>query len=274
MSPASTPASVIGATPVPRVRSGGKRPRPGIQVGPPEAQSLAQPQPGLESAFSWTGPVVIDDPPDPLPPVLPRELGEQDGVFDGNDLLIVEAVGGPPAQLLGGERALVHPPVERMPVVIALGEQVADALLEDIRGPRVRHSVGAHPSVATSRPRVRIHARAADAGSSSTLVLLRWTYSLVRAESFDNQSAEPASPPTGMWPIAAAPSPPIPRRRSSSSLQKVPSKKMTSAPRRWSRRVSDSSATHGACATRLPEDRSVRMRPTPTPAAAPAGLPR
>src|SRR5207245_1898033 len=103
---------------------------------------------------------------------------------------------------------------EGMPVVIALREQVADALLEHGLGPRVCYSVTAHPSVATSRPRVRIHARASDAGSRSTLVLLRWTYSLVRAESFDSQSAEPSSPPTGMWPIAVAPSAPMPRRRS------------------------------------------------------------
>ena len=66
-----------------------------------------------------------------------RAARDQDCVFDGEVLLVVEAVCYPQLYLVAAKFAGVHPPVERVLVMIRRGADVAEMLREFVPGPVV-----------------------------------------------------------------------------------------------------------------------------------------
>jgi len=99
------------------------------------------------SQYKVTGPkvwdggsaVVVDDARDPHAAHLDLgAVGEDRRVLERNALLVAEAVGDPPLQLLARELARVHPDVERVEVVVArpLRAQPLDELGRARRGHR------------------------------------------------------------------------------------------------------------------------------------------
>ena len=142
-------------------RTPGSTPAPDEQLRPVEPGGLAEPQPPLDAALPVGPAVVLLDPPQPHT-AQPRgaQLGQDQGVLDGDVPLVVEPVEDPAAQLVGGQLPLVHTYVEGMAVVVAVAGHGAQPFLEARRDTCASTCAGicAHssitiPSPATSMPR-------------------------------------------------------------------------------------------------------------------------
>src|SRR5215472_896341 len=158
--------------------------------------------------------------------------GEQGGVLARDVRLIVVAVEGPSLELAAAERAFVHQLMKRVLVVIALladGVEAGDELFfgKWMAFLLVAHSVNSMPSEAISKPASRTARCSSEVASRMGLVLLMCTRTLRAAESPGNCASRPSRPASGRWPISRAVFWPRPVERSSSSDQKVPSRKAT-----------------------------------------------
>ena len=103
-----------------RETHGRKHPAETGQFRAIDSASLAQPNPGLDSALLPGGAVLIDDAPDPR--AAHFALGtvrEYRAVLKRNIRLVIETIGDPAANLPGRELALVHHDVKPMMNVIA-----------------------------------------------------------------------------------------------------------------------------------------------------------
>src|SRR5262249_61645068 len=99
-----------------------------LQTVPSQAAALAQPQPFLDPPGVVTEAVLIENPLRPLSTDLAQWAArQQDCIFDGDILLIVEAIGGPELNLRAGERPRIHQVMKRMPVVVLLFADLAQS---------------------------------------------------------------------------------------------------------------------------------------------------
>src|SRR5690606_35267238 len=118
--------------------------------------------------------VVVDDAADPAAAhVRQRAVGQDRRVLARDVGLVVEAVGHPAPQLLGAQRPLVHPPVERVQRVVSLGLG-AQRGHELVGGEGCRHIWISMPSTATSMPWSSTMRRSRESSRRTGLVLLTW----------------------------------------------------------------------------------------------------
>src|SRR3954451_9048285 len=91
-----------------------------MQLLATQPQRLAEPQPGFDAAGLGRRAVMVEDARDPRSPDLGLGAVREDGgVFERYATLVVEAIRDPALQLLARELPGVHPPVERVQVVVA-----------------------------------------------------------------------------------------------------------------------------------------------------------
>src|SRR5207249_6580362 len=92
------------------------------------------------------------------------------------------------------------------------------------------HSLISIPSKATSHPAASMIFRSGESSLRMGLVLLMWINTFRDARTFDNAERLPPSPPTGQYASSSADFPRKPCADSSELDQKVPSKRIPSAP--------------------------------------------
>ncbi len=141
---------------------------------PIESDGFGEGEPLLEAAFAGALSVVVVDPAYPLPAEgRALRLAEDDPVLERNARLVVVAVAHPGPKLGGAEPAFVHAQVERVAVVVPLGQDLAQPGFEPGRGGRA-HTSSSRPSSAISTPAARTQARSLPRASRIGFVLLMW----------------------------------------------------------------------------------------------------
>src|SRR5580704_2149764 len=193
-----------------------------------EPEPVGEFQPARDAAFAVALAVVIDE---PVAPFAPRRLilaaGDQACVLDRDHCLIIVAVERPGLDLALRAFAAVQQFVERMQPVITPRTDVAQRGFKLLRRHQL-HNTTSRPSSAISQPAATTRPRSGEPSIRIGLVLLMCT-KMRRARKPASVASEPSGPSSGMWPMRRPVLLPVPVAIISSSLNSVPSKKITSA---------------------------------------------
>src|SRR5262249_31648962 len=157
----------------------------------------------------------------------PRQDG---GVLHRDDRLVEIAVQRPGLDLAAVQLAAMQQGMERVQIVVTLRADGAQSGFQLFRAHQLGHSEILMPSSATSQPCAAASACSGEPSSSTGLVVLMWRKILRRTSRRSNSESVPAPPSMLIWPMRWPVFWLMPRRTSSSSDHRVPSKKTRSEP--------------------------------------------